>query len=270
MTSTQADTSEYQGTLTRLTDSANAVDWWRWMLRGIGAFQFMYAAAIGAGLLFGTRNSLGVLGFLERDTGISPAIIGILFVFGMGQATRGVFPRYHSLLVIIGQIAYSLVTVVYTLRGELPLSGLASHGGLCVLCALCIVSATQRHDSPRRETPFKDALMPAMGVSLLMYAIGLAGRPDAAIATFIQGESGAHLSLLLAVCLGYGGGCILFNHILAKWLFTAMMPQYFYTLIAIALFFAHPLTTSLTGVVSHIAFAMISAFIILIQTDYSG
>lgn len=259
-----------QGAFTRLIGSANQVDWWRWLLRVIGGFQFLYAVAIWGGLVFGTRASLGVLGFLQRDTGIPPSVIGILFVFGMGQATRGMFPRYHSLIVIIGQIAYSLVTLIYTVRGDLPLSGLAGHGGLCLLCALCIVGATQRQNNPGRMPSIQKFLMPALGVSLLMYAIGLASRPDAAIVTFIQNESGAHFSNLLAILIGYGGGCVLFNHIEAKWLFTALLPQYFYTLIALALLAAHPTTTSLPGVASHFAFSVLSAYIILIQTDYSG
>lgn len=270
MTQRTPQPADFQGVLSRLADSANAVDWWRWTLRAIGGIQFLYAAAIGCALLLGAQSSLGVLGFLQRDTGIPPSVVGILFVFGMGLATRGVFPRYESLLVIVGQVAYTLITLLYVFRGELPFSGLAGHGGTCLICAMLIVGATQRHNSPRHYTPVKNVLMPAMGTSLLLYAIGLVSRPDAAIASFIQGEYSGYLTLVLALWLAYGGGYMLFNHILAKWLFAAMMGQYLYTLLAFALLAAQPTTTSLAGVGSHFAFSVIATYIIFIQTDYTG
>jgi hypothetical protein len=260
--------------LTRLAESANSVDWWRNVLRAIGGLQMVYAAALGAAMLIATQtkqmDSLGVLGFLQRDTGIPPSLFGLLFMFGVGVALRGVYPRYESLAVLTGQYAYTLITLIYAVRGEVPLSGLASHGGLCALCVVLIVGATQRHNHPQHRTNVRNVLMPIMGVSLLLYAIGLSTRPDAAINAFITGIYSDWLTAAMSLWLVIGGGYMLFNHILAKLLFVMMTGQYLYTVLALALLAVHPLTTSLAGVASHVGFSVISGFIILIQTDYPG
>lgn len=214
--------------------------------------------------------SHGILAFARRDVNLSPTVMVVVFLFCIGITWRGVRPRLWLLGMLTGQGLLAGITLVYALRGVVTLAQVAGHGGLFMLCVFAVMALVQK-DAARPWMVWRwrfDAqafLIPTIGVTLMLYALGLATRPDAGIAMFIQGQFGTPLIAILVAAFALGAGVVIQNHISASRLFVALVPQGIYAVMAIGLLGADN-DVSLAGVIVHLLFTVTAMCVVLIQT----
>lgn len=216
------------------------------------------------------ETSHGIIALAQRDMRLSPAVLVTLLLFGIGVTWRGVRPRGWLLAMLSGQAILAALAAAYAARGETTWAQVAGHGGLFILCLFAILSMIQRERRAdwsiwRWRFDAQSFLIPTIGATLLLYALGLAARPDAGIAMFIQSQFGSPLIAMLITAFALGGGVVIQNRISASRLFIALVPQAVYAMMAISLLGADN-GVSIGGVLVHLLFTITAMFIVLIQT----
>lgn len=269
MTSFSPTTHPPQSTFTNLAGTAASVDWPLCFLLWTLATQY-----INLGLVLWTllvpEDLKGLMSFMARDLHLPVSLVAILFLFSVGISWRGLHPRWWLLATLVGQAVIAAFALVYTVRGSLTLAQLAGHGGLFVLSALGIVamippsgeSTTRRN---RAIAASKKLLIPTIGAVLLLYAMGLATRPDTGVSLFIQSQFGPPLIVILAGLLAVSAACVIQNRIPASLLFVSLLPLLVYAVMAVALL-GQDNDVSLLGIVVHLEFLITALFVVMIQT----
>ena len=257
------------GALTNLTGTAVGVDWPAAFLMWIVTYQYVNLFLVLWTILV-PEASRGIIGFVERDLGVSPSLIATLFLFSVGITWRGFQPRWWLLMALIGQGSIALIALMYTVRSDITFTQFAGHGGLFMLSTLGIISmiplSLEKKSLPNRIIlASKHLLIPTIGVSLLLYGIGLAARPEAGVSLFIQSQFGPPLVYMLVVAFCVSAGCVVQNHISASRLFVGLIPQAVYAVMAIALLGAD-ISVSLIGVFVHLEFLVTALFVVVIHT----
>lgn len=246
------------------TDRAAGVDWRRILLGWIGCIQILYAAA----LLLPESQTRGLISRLQTDYNIPPLLIVGLFLFGFGHYLRGLRPRYSLLTSLVGQTLYAAFTLHYVLIGVFPLAVLASHGGTYLVCLMVVVAKAQNATGwPHlRGTRVHNLLMPAMSITLMVYACGVALQPTAGVAGWIQSSVGLLPLVFLNGWLFIGAGYIFHNHITAKRLSIGLAGQTIYALASIGYFVTSD-NVPIVATLSHAVFAITSNLVVMVQTQ---
>jgi hypothetical protein len=226
-----------------------------------------------------SEASRGIVGFLQRDLFIPPTVIVVLILFSIGIAWRGVYARWWMLALLLGQGTYALAAFVYAIHSDITWTQFAGHGGLFFLGAAGICSAIPVQmsvDEQGRAEPKKNLhnrmiavaqalLIPIIGVALLIYAIGLAARPDAGVAAFIQTQYGLHVMGFIGFFMAIGAAVAIQNNISAGRLAVALTPQGVYAFIAIELLGSDN-NVSFAGVIVHLLFCFTAFLVVMIRT----
>lgn len=262
-------TAPASGTLTSLAGTAMGVDWRIGFLMWTVASQYINLCLVLWTILV-PEASRDILGFVERDLHLPSTLIATLFLFSIGITWRGLHPRWWLLASLLGQGVIAAIALLYTVRSDITLTQFAGHGGLFFLSGLGIIamippSVEKMGWHNRLIIASKHLLIPTIGIALALYAVGLATRPDAGIAMFIQSQFGTPLIVILVGALALSAGCVVQNRISAGRLFVALLPQAIYAVMAIALLGADA-GVSLIGIFVHIQFLITSLFVVLIQT----
>jgi hypothetical protein len=257
------------GTLTSLAGTAMGVDWRIGFLMWTVASQYINLCLVLWTILV-PEASRGILGFVERDLRLPTTLIAVLCLFSIGITWRGLHPRWWLLWSLLGQGVIATIAMLYTIRSDITLTQFAGHGGVFFLSGLGIVSMIpldiERMGWRNRVIiASKRLLIPTIGIALLFYAIGLATRPDAGIAMFIQSQFGTPLIVILVGVLAVSAAVVVQNHISAGRLFVALLPQAIYAVMAVALL-AEDIGVSLVGIFVHTQFLITALFVVLIQT----
>lgn len=219
-------------------------------------------------------SSLGVLRYLQEDTGISREIlvglIASIFFMDISQSLRGIAQSYAALFAISGQGVLAIITLVYTLTGKLSLIALFGHGGLFALNVIGIVVVVQSYAPTETRYSFKRLMFPAISVLMAILAWGLVTRPDTAITQFIQGRYGALLYILIVSLLAWGSGQLRQNHLTPDRMIRRLMGIYFFVFMNMALFVSDD-SVSLLGVTMNALVACVTVFYAMIQAqEYPG
>lgn len=214
--------------------------------------------------------SHGLVSFAQRDGLVSPALLTVLFLFGIGISWRGVRPRWWLLVMLSGQGLLASLAIAYALKNQATWTQVAGHGGLFFLCLFALLSMIQRERRGqwhiwRWRVETQAFLIPIIGATLLLYGAGLATRPDAGIAMFIRSQFGLPLIVILIGVFAAGGGVVIQNRISASRLFVALVPQAVYAFMAVSLLGSDN-NVSLGGVIVHLLFTVTAMFVVLIQT----
>lgn len=249
---------------------------WVAVTQPLNLFSILWAIAV-------PEASRGLVGLVGRDLHIPPMAIVALFLIGIGVSFRGLKPRYGLLFMLVGQAATAFAALAYTLHGTVTPAQFAGHGGLFVLNVAAILAVTQYkkrdeiRDTIRQAIARKSSVVPTMprllapmslipliGVILCVYGVGLALRPDAGLAMFIQGQVGQIWNDILIAWMAVGGGYILLNHIAPKWLFVAILSIGVYALMA-SILLAYDNGVSFTGIIVHSELFITMMFVAMIQ-----
>lgn len=247
--------------MTSLAESVSLVSARRLMLRWIGCVQALYALS-----LFLTSSGTTIPQLVERDFGIKPFAFTLLFLFAIGHYMRGLRPRYSLITSLAGQLAITIAAAYYVGRGEASITVLASHGGTFLVCYLAIASIAQEAAARRTRVRFHNLMMPAMSMTLALYAIGMGLQPNAGVAGWIARTIGGSVRDGLNVWLALGAGYIFHNHIAPRGLYLALVSHYLYTAAALAFLVLTP-TVSLVAIASHVVFSITATMVILIATQ---
>jgi hypothetical protein len=262
------------GTMTNLVGRSMKIDYRCAFLMWMVVVQYVMLFATVWPLVV-SESSRGLVGFLQRDFQITPALV-VLFLFAIGITWRGVRGRWWLLLMLSGQFIYAFGALVYAIHSDITLTQFAGHGGLFFLCMFGVISSVPLPRDPREEflgvfkarliNSSKVLLIPTIGAALLIYALGLASRPDAGIAMFIQSQFESPVIIgILVTALSLAAAVTIQNHISASRLFIALIPQLIYAVMAVS-FLSSDNNVSLAGVMVHFLFWITAMFIVLIQT----
>jgi hypothetical protein len=219
------------------------------------------------------QQSRGIRGFLERDLHVSPLLVGVVFLGGVGITVRGLTPRWWLVPSVAGQGIYAMAALAYAIHMDVTLTQFAGHGGLFLLSLFGLIAAIPLPPQnailarPQRLliTLSKTLLIPIIGVTLGLYAVGLVARPDAGVSMFIQSQFGSVVIVGMVVWFAVGAGVVIQNHIPASVLFVALIPQGIYAFMAVSLLGTDN-RVSLAGVIVHLLFLITAGFVVLIQT----
>lgn len=228
----------------------------------IYAVQLLYLGAMTWAVIVPDSNA-GVITLLNRDMDHGGLLLAFTFVFGLAVGWRADKANRLYALVLVGQLAYALVTLVYVLRGETSILSLGVHGGLFLIHLVAIVSIANTRSRPTQYA--QHALMPVIALSLIVIGIGLVFAEGSAAGEFIKIEfRGDTVRYVLAGMMIFCAGLIVVNHIPAHLFFIFMMPHLAYTIIVLSLLHSDP-RTSLVGVIGNVAFFLSTLFISFIQ-----
>lgn len=218
-------------------------------------------------------SSLGVLRYLQEDTGIRRSVIvgmmASVFFMDISQSLRGITQSYSLLFAISGQALLAVITLVYTITGKLSLVALFGHGGMFVLCFIGIVVIVQSYSPNKTRFQFKRLMFPAISALMAILAWGLVTRPDASLTQFIQDRYGAMLFILIVALLAWGSGQLRQNHLTPDKMVKRLIGVYLFVFMNVALF-AVDNSVSLLGVMMNMLTAGVTIFYALIQAQDYG
>lgn len=219
-------------------------------------------------------SSLGVLRYLQEDTGMRRSVIvGLMasvFFMDISQSLRGITQSYTLLFAISGQALLATITLFYTLVGKLSLVALFGHGGMFALSFIGIVVVVQSYNPDKTPFQMKRLMFPAISVLMALLAWGLVTRPDTAITLFIQGKYGAALLIVIVSLLAWGSGQLRQNHLTPDRMVRRLVGIYLFVFMSVALFTADS-SVSLLGVTMNVLVACVTVFYALIQAqEYPG
>lgn len=221
-------------------------------------------------MLLDRDSSLGVLRFLQEDTGIRRSVlVGLMasiFFMDISQSLRGIAQSYSALLVLSGQGVLALITLFYTITGKLSLIALFGHGGMFALSFIGIVVIVQSYNPDKTGFQFKRLMFPAISVLMALLAWGLVTRPDAAITAFIQDRYGAIAFVFIVSLLAWGSGQLRQNHLTPDRMIKRLLGVYLFAFMNAALF-ATDNSVSLLGVTMNCLTALVTIFFALIQAQ---
>ena len=247
--------------MTNLAESVSLVSARKLMLTWIGCVQGLYIVSL---LIPSSGRSIASL--VQRDFGIPYFAFVLLFLFAIGHYLRGLRPRYSLITSLIGQASITVMAAYYVGQGQVSITVLASHGGTFLVCYLAIASTAQEASYRRTRIRFHNLLMPAMSITLALYAIGMGLQPNAGLAGWIAQTMGSLPRDALNVWLAVGAGYIFHNHIEPRGLYLALVSHYLYVLMAIIFLITTP-GVAVVAVMSHFIFAVTSSMVILIATQ---
>lgn len=219
-------------------------------------------------------SSLGVLHFLQADTGIPrQVIVGLvasIFFMDVSQSLRGITQSYASLFVLSGQSLLALITLVYTAIGKLSLIAAFGHVGLFALCFIGIVVIVQSYNPDKTQFQFKRLMYPAISALMALLLWGIVTRPDTAIIQFIHNRYGAALFVIIIGLLAWGSGQLRQNHLTPDRMVRRLIGIYLFTFMSVALFGVDS-SVSLLGVTMNVLVACVTVFYAFIQAqEYPG
>jgi len=216
---------------------ANKIRWQRVLFVVIALIQVVYAAL----MVYAAPRTIPAL--LVRDTGIPGTVLAVLFIWSAFRFARSIEPRLSLLPALLPLALYNVIGLWYVLHGEFGLTGIVAHGGVLVLSTLCLLAPLY----PR----LKMGLSPLISAGMLVYALGIAGQPTAGTAGYLSTQMTPLATLLLAFLFAMAAGYVFDNHLKPEYLFLAAVPQFLYSLAALAAHRAAPLAVPLNGATSH-------------------
>lgn len=225
-------------------------------------------------MLLVPESSLGVLRYLQEDTGISRSVlVGIVasvFFMDISQSLRGMAGSYASLFVLSGQALLALVTLIYTLAGKLSLMAVFGHVGMFALSFIGIVVVVQSYNPDKTRFQFKRLMYPAISVLMALLAWGMVTRPDIAITQFIQNQYGLVFFVVIVGLLAWGSGQLRQNHLAPDRMVRRLIGLYLFVFMSIGLFTTDD-SVSLLGVTMNVLVACMTVFFAFLQAqEYPG
>lgn len=249
--------------MNRLAARAASIHWQAVILMLIGGIQVVYAVAL---LWLSDR---GIVADIQRDFGLPPQVLMLLLGFGAVHFIPAPQPRLMLLRGLSGQIAISGFAMWYFVQGRLPLVSLTGHVGLCLMCALLIVIASQDKMQPVPRWNARKWLMPLASAILLLYGIGLTWQPTIGIAGFVTASFSTIATTGLAFGFAVAARYILSDGNPAFVLFWAGIPQSILTGVALIYWTITP-GLPLVGILSHLMLCVLMAFVTIAQVEEGG
>lgn len=248
---------------------STGLDFRAWFLRWIGVSQLVLYALPLLLTLMDPIAPRGIMGYVQRDYSVPMLLWAIPFLVSLGAAVAAGLghktPRLALLVMLIGQACFTGVALHYALTtGEVSAIGLAPHLGSLLLSAGGIVAAAghqqaQRHT--RLASIYRVYLRTVLALTLMLYAGGLLLNPEGLVARGIQASWGSPILLILVAGMGLGAGGVLMHTASPGGLFVCLIAQWAYALFGLS-FLGVP-GMSITGIVSHVGFAITSFFVMV-------
>lgn len=260
----QAPTIPQQARVTPVTRTSTPINYKRLFLLWIIAQQYINVFAL-IWVMLVPEASRGLAGLMQRDFHITPPVILVFSLFSLGVTLRGASPRYGLLLSQVGQGLTALFALGYTLHGDISLSQLAGHGGLFALNAIGIAAMAQYSRPMPRRVHLSTVLIPTIAIILVLYALGIASRPDMGVSRFIDAQFRSPLNDLLLAWFALSAGYVILNHIHPSKLFVALTPMMIYALMAAA-FLGSDNGVSIGGIFVHLMLFFSMMIVVMLQT----
>lgn len=225
-------------------------------------------------MLFLPESSMGVLRYIQEDTGVRREIViglvACIFFMDISQSLRGIAQSYACLFAISGQAVIALVTLVYTVLGRLSLIAAFGHVGLFALSFVGIIVVVQSYSPVKKPFDFKRLMFPVISVLMAILAWGLVTRPDTAITQFIQNQYGLVFFVMIVGLLAWGSGQLRQNHLTPDRMVKRLIGVYLFGFLSTALFMVDS-SVSLLAIMMNLLVACMTVFYAFIQAqEYSG
>lgn len=260
MTQALTSTSRQAATHTQ----AASINYKRLFLLWVIAQQYINIFALLWSLIV-PEVSRGLMGLVQRDFHASPEVLIIPYAVSLGVTLRGAKPRYGMVLALSGQGVTAFFALLYAIHGDISLSQFGGHGGLFALNLAGVIAMTQ-YASPRpRRWTMQTALIPLIAVIMILYALGIASRPDMGVSRFIDEQFRSPLNDILLLWFAIGAGYIVLNHIHPSKLFVALLPMIVYAFMAAA-FLGSDNSISISGIFVHLMLMFTMMIVVMLQT----
>lgn len=227
-------------------------------------------------MLFTPDGSMGVLRFLQEDTGAPrTVIIGIFaFLFFMDisqtmkelrQIKQGRQLGWSFITCLSAQFVLAFFTIIYAVKGDVSWIALYTNVGPLFLSLIGLIAILQRQKVPfpytlPRGLSFnaKERMLTSVSLCMGVLGIGLITRPDVAITRFIQDERGFGFFVIMVGLIAWGAGQLRHNHMLPWSAIRRMTGMALFCLMTATLFTTNDAAISLLTVYLSFAVMMLS------------